>query len=35
MVKTSKNVLRNQKADAIEIWYTASANKVLPTLSEL
>ena len=30
MVKTLKNLLRNQKADDLETWYAASGARVLP-----
>ena len=32
MVKTLKNLLRNQKADDLETWYAASGARVLPSL---
>ena len=32
MVKTFKNLLRNQKADDLETWYEASGALVLPSL---
>ena len=32
MVKTLKNVLRNQKADDLESWYAALGAQVLPSL---
>ena len=34
MVKTLKNLLRNQKADDFETWYVASTAWVLPSLFE-
>ena len=30
--KSIKNLLRNQKADDLEIWYAASGARVLPSL---
>ena len=33
MVKTFKNLLRNQEADDLETWYTASGTQVLPNCS--
>ena len=32
MVKTLKNLLRNQKADNFDTWYAASGARVLPSL---
>ena len=32
MVKTLKNLLRNQKADDLETWYAASGARVLTSL---
>ena len=33
MVKNLKNLLRNQEADDLETWYTASGTRVLPLFS--
>ena len=33
MVKNFKNLLRNQEADNLETWYTASGTRVLPMFS--
>ena len=33
MVKNFKNLLRNQEADDLKIWYTASGTRVLPMFS--